>query len=102
MGGSKSSGNFSKQVGDDLTSDRVWYTRAYCACRGNIWLKEANVAGAGDAQIANVRAGMVTQLTKFDAFVAEVFDDDSMAGGIPRADLVGIFCFSNWVVVALA
>lgn len=90
-GVAKTSGSFSAQYDDDLTGDYDWYARADYIYRGNIWLTEANVAGTGDAHVVNIRAGITTDTMKLEAFVDNLFDDDTMSGGTRNTDLLGGF-----------
>src|SRR5207253_10829754 len=71
-------GSLSATYRDAFVGEYEWYAGGSYAYRGNAWDNENNLLGTGAAHIVNVRAGLEKRNLRFEAFITNLLDDDTL------------------------
>lgn len=89
-------GNLTTTYRDQLNNDWDWYARADISYKGKIWLEFSNLSQIDDYFLSNLRFGIEKENLRVEAFVLNVFDEDTWINGSRGVDFSdqGNFAFT--------
>lgn len=83
-----------------LTRDLEWFARADFFNQGKKYATEANLAHTGSSNVVNARIGIQNDALRLEAFVRNVFDDDTYSSIERSLDLAAL-TFGNAIAAGL-